>query len=295
MADGPHYKTGEIGRREHNDVAMSKKCLMVLYNSTSDVYEVGRVNDGGALSVSDFFYEISAGRVSGNASISIIGANPSVGTGASETIWEEGGAYVFPTSASTMTVSSSDANDTSAGTGCRTILIQGLDTNYLEIQEFVSMNGQSAVTTSNSYLRINAMTCFTSGSSLENAGIIYIGTGTVTSGKPATVYGRVSAGEGISHSAVYTVPASKNFFLIRGSFGAASGKQVNLFIDSRPFTLGRTKVRGTTYSVAGQEIQVNFNPSAPFSQKTDIFVSAIATGGGGAGESRVNLAGILEG
>lgn len=243
----------------------------------------------------DFFHDVSAGDVAAHQAISIIGDNPAVGTGAEESAWAEGGAYVFPTSASTMTVSSSDANDTSAGSGCRTILIAGLDTDYVEQQEFVTMNGQTAVTTANSYLRINAMTCFSSGASLENEGIIYIGTGTVTTGKPANVYGLVSISEGISHSAVYTVPANKSFFLVRGAMGSDSGKQINAFLDSRPFVLGRTKVRGTTYSIDGQEIELNFEPSAPFSEKTDVFITAIATSGGGAGEFRVNLAGVLKG
>jgi hypothetical protein len=48
-----------------------------------------------------------------------------------------------------MTVSSSSASDTSAGTGARTVLITGLNANYAVISESVTMNGQTAVTTTN--------------------------------------------------------------------------------------------------------------------------------------------------
>jgi hypothetical protein len=115
------------------------------------------------------------------------GQNASVGNSI-ETIWLEGGLYVYPPSATTMTVSSSDVNDTSAGTGARTVLISGLDGSYNEISETITMNGQTPVTTSNSYLRVNRALVLTAGSGGVNAGIIYVGTGTVTSGVPANKY-----------------------------------------------------------------------------------------------------------
>jgi hypothetical protein len=241
----------------------------------------------------DWFTAVSLGQIPNVSAVSILGVDPSVGTAGETTLWQEGIAYVFPATASTMTVSSSDTNDTSAGSGGRTILIQGLDTDYLEILEFVTMNGQTAVTTANSYLRINAMTVFSSGASLKNEGNIFIGTGTVTTGKPANVYGRVSASEGISHTGVYTVPAKKRFLLVRGDLSAESGKQIEVFLDARPLVLGRTLVRGTTYDVSGQHLPLSFIPSEPYTEKTDIFITVIATGGGGAGECRADLAGIL--
>jgi len=289
-----HKTDQQTARDEHNDVASAKRTLGVFYNPETAAYSAMLGNAGGVL-VNDYFFQVSDGNVTSHSAVSLIGTNPSVGVSNIETVWEENGSeYVFPVSASTMTVSSSDANDTSAGTGCRTILIQGLDTDYVESQEFVTLNGTTAVTTVNSYLRINFMTCFTFGTGLQNAGNIFIGTGTVTAGKPANVYGKVSIGEGISHTAVYTVPANKEFFLIRGNASSDSGKQIDLFIDSRPFTLGRGRVRGTTYSISGGTIELNYIPSTPFSQKTDILINSIATTGG-AGECRVNFAGILKG
>src|SRR5210317_2657610 len=114
------------------------------------------------------------------------GQNAVVGN-SMETIWQQGGLYSYPPSASTTTVSSSNANDTSAGTGARTVQIVGLDGDYNEISETIILNGQTAVTTTNSFLRVNRGVVLTAGSGGVNAGIIYVGTGTVTLGVPANI------------------------------------------------------------------------------------------------------------
>lgn len=174
-----------------------------------------------------FLLEIAAGRVEGCTAHILNGSNNAVGTGF-ETLWEEGGLYSFPTSASTMTVSSDDAADTSAGTGARTVTISGLDANYAEITEVITMNGTTAVTTTNSYFRINNMVVTTAGTGRTNAGSIFIGTGTVTAGKPANVYAEIFDGDGIEHEGVYTVPAGKSLYPYTMHFGAQSGKDVVL-------------------------------------------------------------------
>ena len=141
------------------------------------------------------------------------GQNASVGNSV-ETIWLEGGLYAYPPSATTMTVSSSDANDTSAGTGARTIQISGLDGDYNEISETIILNGQTPVTTSNSYLRVNRALVLTAGSGGVNAGIIYVGTGTVTSGVPANKYTTIN-GDGTNQTlqAFWTVPAGYTAYI----------------------------------------------------------------------------------
>jgi hypothetical protein len=141
------------------------------------------------------------------------GQNASVGNSL-ETIWLEGGLYAYPPSATTMTVSSSDANDTSAGTGARTIQIAGLDGDYNEISETIILNGQTAVTTTNSFLRVNRAIVLTAGSGGVNAGIIYVGTGTVTSGVPVNKYTTIN-GDGTNQTlqSFWTVPAGYTAYI----------------------------------------------------------------------------------
>ena len=116
-----------------------------------------------------FNLRASMGHVTNGTPVFVYGNNPNVQT-AEETIWYHGGIYTYPSTATQMKVSSQDAGATSE------VMINGLDANYMPINEIVTLTGQTAVTTTRSYLRIqNAYV-------LSNAATnhIYIGTGTVT-------------------------------------------------------------------------------------------------------------------
>ena len=96
---------------------------------------------------------ISRGHSLGYRTLYKFGYNPDVDT-QEETVWGNSGDYVWLDSAVTMFVSSTSADDNGTGTGARTILIQGLDEDYNEIEETITLNGQTQVATQLSYLRI---------------------------------------------------------------------------------------------------------------------------------------------
>lgn len=160
-----------------------------------------------------FELQVAQGQIAYHEHIYKFGQNSVVGDSV-ETIWQQGGLYSYPPSATTMTVSSSNTNDTSAGTGARTVQILGLDGDYNEISETITLNGQTAVTTTNSFLRVNRALVLTAGSGGANAGIIYVGTGTVTTGVPANVYTTIN-GDGTNQTlqAFWTVPANYNAYI----------------------------------------------------------------------------------
>ena len=160
-----------------------------------------------------FELQVAQGQIAYHEHIYKFGQNSVVGDSV-ETIWQQGGLYSYPPSATTMTVSSSNTNDTSAGTGARTVLISGLDGDYNEISETITLNGQTAVTTTNSFLRVNRAIVLTAGSGGSNAGIIYVGTGTVTTGVPANIYTTIN-GDGTNQTlqAFWTVPANYNAYI----------------------------------------------------------------------------------
>ncbi len=184
----------------------------------------------------DYFsrFRLAFGQTPTVNSFAVRGLNEAVGT-SFETIWTEGGIYEFPSSAQQMTVSSDNANDTSEGTGCRKIVIVYLDSNYDEQQEIVILNGTTPVTTINSILRINQVFGATNGSNTINIGNIYIGTGTVTAGKPANVFGIIEADSGLSMMSVYTVPRSKN--LVDTTYFIASESNKVLTLRFRVFNV----------------------------------------------------------
>jgi len=126
------------------------------------------------LPIRDFFLEVAKGNVTGHFIVNKFGRNSDIDTAAEETIWANGGMYTFPTAAQTLDVVSSDANDTSAGTGARTVEIQGLDGSYDAVTETVTMTGTTPATTTATFLRVNRAMVKTAGSGGVNAGAITI-------------------------------------------------------------------------------------------------------------------------
>lgn len=171
-----------------------------------------------------FGLQVSRGQIQGHSSVLVFGYNPDVDT-SEETVWPDGGTVPHPTVASVLKISSSDANDTSAGTGARTVVIEGLDGNYNIVSETVTLNGQTAVNTTNSYLYVNGFYVTSVGSGGANAGNINAGTGVVTAGVPAVLYDIIATGYNNRATGHYCVPAGYTGYMNEGLFssGQASG------------------------------------------------------------------------
>jgi hypothetical protein len=117
---------------------------------------------------------IARGFTKGHRALYKFGYNPDV-NGEEETVWAQGGDFPYPTSAVTMFVSSTSANDANGGTGANSILIQGLDENYDEIEETVFLNGQTQVATQLAYLRVYRAFVTLAGTGGTSGGTIYVG------------------------------------------------------------------------------------------------------------------------
>lgn len=168
-----------------------------------------------------FGLQVARGQIAWHDAVTVWGYNPDVDD-TMETVWGDGGLIAFPASATTMNVSSTSTSDTSAGTGARTIVIQGLDGNHSPISETVTLNGQTTVTTTKQFLHINYMYVATTGSGKENAGQIFVGAGVNTLGVPATVYGAIYTALNASTTACYTIPAGYTGYAVSG--GIAVGQ-----------------------------------------------------------------------
>jgi hypothetical protein len=171
-----------------------------------------------------FGLQISRGQIQGHSTVIVFGYNPDVDT-SEETVWPDGGLIPHPTVASVLKISSSSADDASAGTGARTVFIEGVNGNFAVVSETVILNGQTAVNTTNSYLYVNSFYVATVGSGGANAGNINAGTGTVTSGVPAVLYDIIAAGYNNRTTGHYCVPAGYTGYMTEGllSAGQASG------------------------------------------------------------------------
>jgi hypothetical protein len=187
--------------------------------------------------------QVARGQISWHQSVTVFGYNSDVDTSV-ETVWPHGGIVPFPAAALQLSVSSGNAADTAAGTGARTVYLEGLDANHNTISEVITLNGQTAVTTTRSYLHINNCYVQTAGSGHSAAGTIYFGTGTVTAGVPATVYDVIEFDYNARVTGSYTVPAGYTAYVSQGLFtsGQVSGSNA---VTGRLVTRGTDDIRLT--------------------------------------------------
>jgi hypothetical protein len=213
-----------------------------------------------------FGIRMGAGLIANARPVFVFGFNPDV-QNVEETVWDHGGVYAYPASAVTMTLSSSSQNTNAV------VSVVGLDANYVEQTELVTMDGQNAVSTTKQYLRINAAYALTG----TVADSIYIGTGTVTGGIPANVYARVINGNNRTEMGVYTVPAGHTLYVTRGSISHGS--------DSAAYITGRLmyRLQGLLFSTAAKVTLNNkfidfvFDSAIALLEKTDLETRAICS------------------
>lgn len=149
-----------------------------------------------------FDLQVARGQILGHSTVSIFGYQASVGT-TSIPVWENASTYTYPTSASTLTMVSSSASDNTSAS----VLINGLDANFNPLSETLFLNGTTAVTTVNSYFRINNLTLASAGTSQTT------NVGTITLKQSTNTLAQINPGIGRSQSTVYSVPAGYTFFL----------------------------------------------------------------------------------
>ena len=144
-----------------------------------------------------FELQVARGQVAGHEVVNVFGYASAVST-SFVSVWENNAAYVFPTVASTMVVSSSSASDTAVS-----VQIFGLDASYNRITEVVALDGTANVTTVNTYFRINNVIT-TVGTAV---GTMYV------KNAGGTTYAQITIGSGKTNMSVYTVPAGYTAYL----------------------------------------------------------------------------------
>jgi hypothetical protein len=226
-----------------------------------------------------FELQVARGQIAYHESVYKFGNNPAVANSV-ETVWSEGGLYSYLSAATVLKVSSSSTNDASAGTGARTVELFGLDGDYNEISETVTLNGQTAVNTTQSYLRINRMIVRSAGSGEANAGNIYAGTGTVTTGVPANKYATIAVGDNQTLMGLWTVPAGYTAYLLQ--YDVSNGTTSNtpavckLSLVARPH--GEVfQVKDVKSLTTGMHIENGLVIPIKFTEKTDFEARAISS------------------
>lgn len=161
----------------------------------------------------DFLMLVSAGLIPGVSALFKFGKNQDIDTGtAPEDIISGGGDKLFPTAASTISTASSSASDGVGGTGIRSVVIEGLDSNYDIISEEILLNGVTPVVSTKSFLRVNRMYGTLSGSNQKAVG-------TIDATHSEGIISEIPIGDGQSSDATYTVP--RNHVLLVDRFTAS--------------------------------------------------------------------------
>jgi hypothetical protein len=219
-----------------------------------------------------FELQVARGQIQGHDHLDLFGYSTAVGSTAMGPLWEgltsSGGNYPFPTTAGVIVVASSSASDTAV-----TMLISGLDVNYLPITESVALNGTTPVSTTQSFFRINSVT-----TTVGNA------VGNVTFLRAGTTIAQVNAGLGQTQMSVYTVPAGYTLYLTYyqadGNTTTTSGAFMNTRIRTTLRPSGVVLISGqTTYL---NNLQIPYGVPLAITEKTDFEFQFQGSGGAGA-------------
>ena len=235
----------------------------------------------------DWTINISAGDVAGTGYIEKFGMNVDVDSN-KETIWDGGEIYSYISTAETVAVTSTAGADSAAGTGARTVEIQGLDADYNVVLETLTIGGAAGTT---EFIRIFRAKVVTAGTSGINEGTI-----SVTSSDTSTVLAQIgidgtgsnAAGRGQTFMALYTVPVGKTAYLTQWTVGC--GKQntdaVATFLARPEGGAWNAKdiitVSATTYAK-------DYKIPLQFTEKTDIEIRAYSTTNNSLVSSTFNL------
>jgi hypothetical protein len=195
--------------------------------------------------------------------------------------------YVFPSSASTLTLVSTVNTDTA------TITISGLDASYNLLSENLALNGTTNVTTANSYFRINNI-AVSVGSATNPTGVVTLsGGGNIYAQINTTTVSGSTTSIGVSQMGVYTVPTGYTFYGWRyGAYSSFNGNTANY-----------TTYRAITNASSGVQrviVQTPFNTNYevqrhypfPYAAGTDLRFQ-IASSANTAAVVSVNIGGIL--
>lgn len=159
------------------------------------------------ISNKDYNTEVAVGKVAGAELWNKFGYNNDIDIG-TEVIASWGGTFTPLTTATTLIIASSSANDTDGGTGCNSVYISGIDENRDEQFELVTLNGTTSVVTATTWLGINRMAMFLCGTGQVNAGEINV---IATTG--GSTMAQMPASGGVTQQCIFHVPRNKTFVM----------------------------------------------------------------------------------
>ena len=214
---------------------------------------------------------VSRGKVRGAYHIIKFGENLDI-DGSMETIWDVGGLYTYLTSAGVLTVTSTDGNDAAAGTGARTVTVEGLDANYNLVSETLTVGGGAG---SVEFFRVFRAFVATSGTSGTNEGTISIAQGATTLAQIRTVGSPTKTGLGQTFMSIYTVPAGYTGYIYQLDVSTAKADG-DVFLMKRGISDNGTWRAQDVMHTNNNDIERVYTFPLKIEEKTDVEVRALS-------------------
>lgn len=212
----------------------------------------------------NFNYEAALGLRQGVTTWNKWGYNQDIDTAASETYWSTGGTFVPIVTARTLSIVSTSIADDDGSTGANSLIVYGVDANWNEQTVVVTLNGTTPVVTTETWMGINRMSIYLSGTGGGNAGVI-----TATATTEATVQAEIPIGAGSTQTGFFFVPAGHTALvdwlyitMTKNSGGTQPTLVTKMWVTSA--------VSGSTYEVfrdylnGDTENHTELRPSQPF-------------------------------
>jgi len=163
-----------------------------------------------------------------------------------------------------------NANDT----GAAVIEVEGLDANWATQKDFIVLNGQTDVLTTNTYLRVFRVKVLLAGGSGWNEGNIDI-----DNAGNSILLARIVSQFNQTLMAMWTVPANKTAFLTRAFASSDSNLATEIHVYVRPF--GSIFQIKRILTILNVPIESDWEFPLQISARSDVKIMATAAGGGG--------------
>lgn len=211
--------------------------------------------------INDTFLDIARGLVRDTTSTHRFGAVPAMSQSNTGSIWDVNDT-VYPwsayTTAAVVNVERNDADDDGV-----TVVVRGLDANYEEATDTITIDGENTLGTVQ-FIRVYS--AVSDAVTNDNIDIEYGAAG-------GTTIARIPAGETTTAMAIYTVPAGKTAYLMQGVMTCQSGADATGNMYVKPFGQSVFTI-GHTFEVTGSEYFYKFATPIKITEKSDIDVRA---------------------
>jgi len=234
------------------------------------------VSHANPLPIIDQYLSIAAGLCPNCTSINKFGENPGIDVATvPEDVWDHGGIYTWSTTAAIDTVSSSNAVD------AVDVVVQGLDANWDEVLQTVTLNGQNKVTLATPLIR-----CYRAYNvgTVDLVGDMYIYEDTpIINGVPVDdtkVRARITDGNNQTLMCIYTVPANHTAFFKAGYVALSEKKNANASFTWRARTFGSVfavKSKIGLMATGSSHWSYTYGVPVVLPEKTDILIRCEST------------------